>query len=180
MEEWRDIKGYEGIYQVSSEGRIKSLDYLHTGKEKILCPKKHNKGYLQIQFVRNGTNKTYTIHRLVAETFIENPYNYPCVNHIDENKQNNKAENLEWCTARQNTIKFLQNHPNFAKDRNYAKSKRRKQNRAIEQIFNGVVVKKWENVREIELRNKWSAWSISECCRGNRKKAYGYTWRYAD
>lgn len=180
MEFWKDVKGYEGLYQVSNEGRVKSLNYKRTGKEKILCPKKHNKGYLQIQLMNGDKNKTYTIHRLVAEAFIENPDNLPCVNHKDENKKNNNVENLEWCTYKQNFEAYVKNHPNFAENRNYEKSKRRKLDNMVEQISkDNVVIKRWKNVREIELTNKWSAWSIAECCRGNRKTAYGYTWRYA-
>ena len=83
---WKDIKGYEGLYQISSLGRVKSLHY---GKEKILKLNKNNKGYLYIFLNKNGIRKHFYIHRLVAKAFISNPYNYNCVNHKNENTLNN-------------------------------------------------------------------------------------------
>lgn len=101
MEEiWRDIEGYEGKYQVSNLGRVKSLDYKRTGNEKILVHK--NGIYRRIRLTQNGKQKDFYIHRLVAQAFIPNPNNYIEINHIDEDKQNNKADNLEWCSRRYN------------------------------------------------------------------------------
>jgi hypothetical protein len=112
QEIWRDVKGYEGFYMVSNLGRVKSLDrYVSRGcrypnkfqyvKGKILSP---NKGgsYLQVVLNKGGKSKPFLVHRLVAEAFIDNPNNYPCVNHIDENKKNNCVDNLEWCTYKYN------------------------------------------------------------------------------
>ena len=97
-EEWRDIKGYEGRYQVSSFGRIYSC---YSG----ICLKIHTRedGYTRVSLYKNNRYKSFLVHRLVAEAFISNPNNYTQVNHKDENKQNNRVENLEWCTARYNT-----------------------------------------------------------------------------
>lgn len=98
---WRDIKGYEGIYQISNYGevmRLMSYDSKgHLRNSRILKQQKNKYGYLQIGLHKNGKEKKYLIHRLVAETFIENPYNHPEVNHKDENKKNNSVSNLEWC-----------------------------------------------------------------------------------
>ena len=100
-EEWRDIKGYEGLYQVSNLGRVKSLSRIDNlgrkKKETILSPGKDKNGYFQIQLYKEKTIKMRKIHRLVAETFIPNPDNLPQVNHKDENKQKNHIGNLEWC-----------------------------------------------------------------------------------
>lgn len=97
---WKPIKGYEN-YMVSSLGRIKSLNYNHTGKEKIIKSRKV-KDYLMVTLVRNKNAKQYSIHRLVAETFIHNPNNLPLVHHKDENKHNNCVNNLCWCTNKFN------------------------------------------------------------------------------
>ena len=98
MEIWKDIKDYEGLYQISNYGRVKSLGNSQKRKEKILKPEYSNKDYACVHLRKDGKNKKYRIHRLVAEAFMPNPDNLPCVNHKDENKLNNKVENLEWCT----------------------------------------------------------------------------------
>ena len=98
MEEiWKDVKGYEGLYQVSNLGNVKSIR-----KNIIKKPSRLPKGYLQMRLSKNGKNKYISIHRLVAQAFIPNINNYPCVNHKDCNPQNNKVNNLEWCTYKEN------------------------------------------------------------------------------
>ena len=111
MEEWKSIPGYEGLYEVSSYGRVKSLGISYTRKngvmdhkpEIILSPKNNGKGYFMVCLYKNKKHKYYLIHRLVALTFINNPDNLPCVNHKDEDKSNNRVDNLEWCTAKYNS-----------------------------------------------------------------------------
>ena len=104
FEVWEDIEGYEGLYQVSTYGRIKSLERelfngrgYYTATEKIKTPSLH-KNYLQIKLYRDNTYIIDRVHRIVADTFIPNPLNYPCINHKDEKTINNHVENLEWCT----------------------------------------------------------------------------------
>ena len=101
-EEWRDIKGYEGKYQVSNLGRVKSLNYRRTGKEEILTNTPNEKGYLYLFLYKKGKRKPYYIHRLVTDAFIVNPNNYEEVNHKDEDKTNNNVDNLEWCSRKYN------------------------------------------------------------------------------
>ena len=101
-EEWRDIIGYEGLYQVSNLGRIKSLNYRGTGKEGILSPILNKKGYLVIGLCKNNKQNKKRVNRLVAQAFIPNPENLPEVNHKDENRINNCVDNLEWCTREYN------------------------------------------------------------------------------
>lgn len=107
MEEiWKDIKNYEGLYQISNLGRIKSLPRKNKRrnikKEFIKSTSKIKKGYLRVGLSKNGVIKYYYPHRLVAEAFIPNPQNKPCVNHKDCNVKNNNANNLEWCTYIEN------------------------------------------------------------------------------
>ena len=97
---WKDIEGYEGIYQVSNKGRIKSF---YGVKEKILVTRTKGHDYEKVLLSKNGVGKTFLIHRLVAKAFIPNPENKPEVNHIDGNKKNNCVENLEWMTCSENT-----------------------------------------------------------------------------
>ena len=94
---WKDIPGYEGLYQVSNLGEIKSLNYRNTGKEKIIKPRKNKGGYLRVVLCKNGKQKDFLVHRLVAIAFIPNHNNYNQVNHKDENPSNNNVNNLEWC-----------------------------------------------------------------------------------
>lgn len=109
QEQWKPIKGYEGLYEVSNLGRVKSLPKYHNcGKqgymqsEKNLKQIKQNSGYLCVCIYKNGIGKKYLIHRLVAETFIPNPENKTQVNHLDGNKENNCIDNLEWVTQKEN------------------------------------------------------------------------------
>jgi hypothetical protein len=108
-EEWRDIKGYEGLYQVSNLGRIKSLPKYHKtkkrylSKEKILKQIHNDRGYLMVCLSKNWKKRKFFVHRLVAEAFLENPNNYTQINHIKEmEKDNNNITNLEWCSCKYN------------------------------------------------------------------------------
>ncbi len=98
-EVWRDIQGFEGLYEVSNYGNVRSLKY---GKIKYLKPSNNGRGYYQVILCKNGKAKQFTVHRLVANAFIENPNGYNEINHINEDKTNNKVENLEWCTHKYN------------------------------------------------------------------------------
>lgn len=99
---WKDIEGYEGLYQVSNLGRVKRLKGKYMSKERILKPCENNTGYLQVHLCKNSKSKFYKVHRLVALAFIQNPENKQQVNHIDETKLNNVVSNLEWVTAKEN------------------------------------------------------------------------------
>lgn len=95
QEEWRDVVGYEGLYKISNKGNVRS-------KNKQLNPTKLSTGYLQVALYKNGEHKKFGVHRLVALSFIDNPCDFPEVNHKDGNKANNDVDNLEWCTRKQN------------------------------------------------------------------------------
>lgn len=189
MELWKDIQGFEGLYQVSNMGNVRSCSWKNMGFPKNLFLKKHNKGYRHVELVNKGTKKAFLVHRLVAEAFIPNPNGYPFINHIDEDKTNNRVENLEWCTQRQNMRAYFNNHPEFTWENGggvygrhrHKKSKYGDTNRNVRQLnMDGSFVKLWESAAEIAYENKWKQSSIAECCRGKRQKAYGYKWEYAD
>ena len=102
-EEWRDVIGYNGLYQISSYGRVKSLRNKYgTYREKILKQLLNKFGYLQVNLNKEGKMKTFYVHRLVAQVFIDNPNNHPQVNHKNEDKTDNCVDNLEWCTQKYN------------------------------------------------------------------------------
>lgn len=102
---WKDVPDYEGIYQVSNKGRIKSLARIvgHCKrKDKIIIPKDNRTGYYKVNLYKDSKCKNHYIHRLVASAFISNENNKPCINHKDHNRKNNNVENLEWCTYKEN------------------------------------------------------------------------------
>lgn len=146
---WKPIEEYEG-YEVSSYGRVRS-------KRKILKPQLTEKGYLR-HTIQNKSNK---VHRLVAQAFLPNPNNYPEVNHKDENKQNNRVDNLEWCSHSQNLL-----HSRGKTILQYTK--------------NNIIVKEWDNLASIEQNSKYNRSNICDVCKGKRKTAYGYIWKYKE
>ncbi len=164
-EEWKDIKDYEGLYQVSNLGRVKSLHY---GKEKILKNNKNNKGYLYLFLNRNGKRKHFYIHRLVAQTFIKNPNNFNCINHKDENPLNNNSNNLEWCSHLYNM-----NYGTCIERRSKAKMVG-----IIQYNKSNKEIKKWRSLIEVQNKLKIHASSIIKCCKGQLKTAGGYIWKY--
>lgn len=179
VEVWKDIKGYEGLYQVSNMGRVKSLERTFIDKigrkqhikERILKPTPNHNGYLQVILcISNGKKKTFRVHRLVCETFHENPKNKPCVNHIDENKENNVASNLEWCTIAENN-----NHG--TRKARMAKSLSKT---VAQYTKEGELIKVWQSASEVERQLGFDQGHISEVARGKLKTAYGYVWKYVE
>lgn len=180
MEEiWKDIEGYEGRYQISNLGNVKSLNYGGHGYAKDLVPKVNNCGRLWVELFCNGSKRQCLIHRLVGEAFIPNPNDYPQINHKDENPKNNVVENLEWCTQAYNNRYSLKLHPERMRQR-HPKIVRTFSGKKIVQLsLNGDVLRTWEDIRSIVRETGMSQWSITQCCDGNRRKAYGFKWQYA-
>lgn len=160
QEIWKDIKNYEGIYQISNIGRVKNLK-----KNKILSTLKTGR-YNHLSLSKNGIVKNHSIHRLVAEAFISNPNNYKYINHKDENTRNNNANNLEWCSQSYNI--------------NYGTRKEKVKNKlsiSINQYdMNNNFIKKWDCMQDaIRFYNNYH---ICNVCKGTRKSANGYIWKY--
>lgn len=157
IEQWKDIPNYDGLYQVSNLGRIKSLYNYKRDGNNILKPRL-KRGYYSVGLRKNGIRKWHMIHRLVASAFIMNENNYPQVNHKDENKLNNRVENLEWCSASYN------NNYGTRQERVSNTNKLRKE--VYKYDINGNLIEKYNSVKEAAIRNKHSLSTISEYCRG--------------
>ena len=166
-EEWRNIKGYENIYQVSNYGNVRSLNYNNTGKVKLLS-KCLCRGYHIVHFNKNGVSKSPMVHRLVAEAFIPNPCNLPKVNHKNEIKTDNKVENLEWCTVAYNNT--------FGSRMKRVKEKLSKR---VACYKNGKLVKIYPSTQSV-TKDGFSQGCVSGCCRGIYKQYKGLIWRFID
>ena len=115
LETWRSVRDFEGVYEVSNLGRVKSLNYRNTGKPGIITPMHRNcDKYLRIALSKKGKKEYRYLHRIVAEAFIPNPYNFPEVNHLDTDPRNCKVSNLEWCT-RQHNVNYYKTRLNRSK-----------------------------------------------------------------
>ena len=181
---WKDIKGYEGYYQVSNLGNIRTLErkIINNGKimtRKARTTKQRKKGkYYCVTLSKNGIVKEYTVHRLVAQAFIPNPDNKPYVDHINTNIYDNRVENLRWCTQKENC-----NNP-LTKIKHINSIKVGKLNPNSKEILqfslNGDFIRKWDCIADVKRNLEYHTSSISNCCLCNRKTAYGYKWKYYD
>ena len=184
-ENWKPVKGFEGIYEVSDLGRVRSIDRVITDsrgrvvpiKGRIMKQNAHYKGYLRL-LLSNGEEKEhgFFVHRLVAEAFIPNPGNLPEVNHKDENKANNRADNLEWCTHLANSQHgsrgarigawHLQNSPRRT---------------PINQLtMDGQYIQTFPSQGEAARQVNGSQGTIAMALAGRRHSAYGFKWEYAE
>lgn len=164
---WKDIPGYETLYQASNLGRIRSL-YNRGGKYNILR-QQIKRGYYQVGLRKDGIRKWHQVHRLIAFAFIPNAEMHPVVNHKNENKLDNRVENLEWCTVSYN---------NTYGDR--IKRVISKTSKPVLQYdLAGNFIKEYPSLREAgNSINVKSLANISQCCSGKYKQANGYIWRY--
>ena len=182
---WKPVKNYEGLYEISSLGNIRSIDRLISRKmndgsiRKIMLKGKQLKKcfmgtYYAVTLCKNGKSKQCLIHRLVGMAFIENPNGLECINHKDENKLNNSVENLEWCDRmyncnygiRNSTISKKNRRPrvNFKKVAQYSKS--------------GEFIKEYDNPITAYRETNINGTQIKYCCEGKRKQAGNYKWKY--
>lgn len=175
MEIWKDVPGYEGKYQVSNLGNVKSLrmwssvQNRYIQRERIMKPYKGASGYLQINLKTERTRRLALIHRLVASAFIPNTENKREVNHINGIKTDNRVENLEWNTSQQNSIHSYQTGLQI----HYTK-------KAVQCDLQGKPIKEWQSIKEASEETKIERRNINACCRGKRKTAGGYIWKYKE
>lgn len=164
MERWKVIEGTKDLYEVSETGKVRRVS---TGQ--VLKPTNNENGYCYVT-LSIGEDRTIKkrVHRIVAEAFVENPFGLTQVNHKDENKQNNSAGNLEWCTAGYNINYGTRNKRHAAK-----------MSRPVLQMnIEGAILKRWPSMTEAQRILGISKRNISRCCRGLQNTAYGYRWKY--
>lgn len=192
---WKDIIGYEGLYQVSNLGRIKSVDryvkhpiygLMHI-KERILKFGISGNGYLIVGLYRDGKQTPKLVHRLVAEAFIPNPNNLTDVDHLNTNRTDNRVENLRWCTHKENQnnpksivhfseCKQGENAPKpmkgkFGKEHNTSKP-------ILQYTIDGQLIREWYCGMDVQRELGINQSNIAKCCRGKYKSSGGYRWKY--
>ena len=187
-EQWRtavyDGIIYEGLYKVSNLGRILSLNYRRTGKPDLMTPRKRKNGYFQVGLRKNGKYKTCLVHRLIAETFLPNPENKPCINHKIEGEKgktmnmvifntdgsvNKEKTTIEWVTPKENNNYATHNE-------RIAKTLSKK---VLQLSLSGDLIREWPSTRECG-RNGFNQGEVAACCRGERKSHKGFRFMYAD
>lgn len=192
---WKPVVGYEGFYEVSNLGRVRSLDrYLPNRwgngeklvKGRILTQKTEKKGgYLRVHLRVAPLSKEFLVHRLVAEAFIPNPDNLPQIDHINTNRTDNKVENLRWCTAKENannpfTLERKRITNTGSKNPMYGVTGVNNVRSTVVLQFSkdGEFIKKWDCINDIKRELGINVSNIPSCCKGKIKHTSGYIWRY--
>jgi hypothetical protein len=197
---WLPITGYDD-YEISNKGRVKSLSREKRNrqgkwirKEVILKPGMNRLGYFMVSLYKDKKAKSKKLHRLIAEAFIPNPNNLPCVNHIDENKENNDIDNLEWCTysynlmysgncskggmANANNSKNVERFTKWNKENKGWLIGSNASKKPVLQILNGVIIMEYSSAKDANTITGINASHIGECCKGKAITAGGYNWAY--
>ena len=179
---------YEGLYKVSNLGRILSLNYWNTGRAELLTPIKNIYGYFFVNLWKNRKRKGCLVHRLVAETFLPNPENKPCINHKIEGEKGKKINmvifnedgsidkertSIEWATYEENNNYATRNERASKTMTNGKLSKK-----VLQFTLTGELIREWPSVAECE-RNGFNKGKVSECCNGKRKTYKGFIWKYS-
>lgn len=172
-EVWKDIRGYEGFYQVSNYGRVRSITrtfkrkdgLVKTFQERVLKQGTNPNGYKYVNLSKGSGVYCARVHRLVAQAFLNNERNLPCINHKDEDKENNHVNNLEWCSYRYNNT-YNNKHLSRA-------------TKVLQYSQDGEFIKAYISVSEAEKTVIGKRSNISACCSGKIKSCGGYVWKYA-
>lgn len=181
MEIWKNIEGFENLYQVSTYGRIKSLGNgnstnTNTKQKRILKTNLSKNGYEKIKLFKDGKRYYFNVHRLVALTFLANDFNKSEVNHKDGNKINNNISNLEWVTASENQLHAFKYGLQKSKT-----GKDNKQSKAVKQLdLNGNVIRIFDSLKQIKRELGYNSFGIIKCCKKEQKynTAYKFKWEY--
>lgn len=194
IEIWRtavyDDIVYEGLYKVSNLGRILNLNYRNTGRERLMNQSEATGGYFKVNLRKNGEYKMCLAHRLVAETFLPNPENKPCINHKiegDKGKKINmvffnkdgtidkKRTTIEWATYEENNNYATRNERMAKALINGKKSKK-----VLQFTLDGKLIREWPSTKEIERQLGFDNSAVGRCCLGKQKTAYGFIWKYKE
>ena len=194
MENWKDVKGYEKIYQVSDRGRVKALfdPERATHKDEHFLRLADHRGYKMVALCKNGVMKHYQVHRLVAEAFLEKPEGKDFVDHINTIKDDNRVENLCWCSEIENNnnpitkihrseSKKGEKNPNYGKNLDHLIAYLADLNAkpVIQYDLSGAVIGKYKSVSEASKATNVFAGNISRVCQNRRATAGGFVWKYA-
>ena len=178
MEEWRAIPGYDGLYEVSNYGGVRSLNYNHTGTTKQLAFKRHKSGYSFVTLCKDKIHKNSSVHILVALAFVPNPLGKHQVNHKDGDRGNNCFDNLEWVTASEN----IRHSFNVLGKISPAKGRMGKSHYAAKPVFqyglNGEFVKGWDCISDAARDIGCKPCQIINNIQGRNKTCHGYMWRF--
>ena len=172
MEIWKDIVGYNGLYQISNCGRVKSF---HNNSERIIKPKTNNKGYKWVVLNLNKNTENCLIHRLVAKHFIENPNNHKIINHIDENPSNNKAANLEWMTHAKNVV-----YGSFTPRRIRTLHKTGRIRNIVQKDINGKILAIYSSIKEASIKSGVPYMTIHNILKHGVRWRKDFLWEYIE